>query len=88
MALKTGREHWMLAREERALMSEAAGAIPAKYGVALTPQENPVVCLLLGYIGFGVPRIIEELRLIREELKAKREKEEAEKRAKGAEAAA
>jgi hypothetical protein len=74
LALKTGHAHWMLASEERALLSEAAGAVAAKHGLVLNPQTNPWGCLALGIVGFGLPRLIEEIRLLRAEME-KREKQ-------------
>lgn len=76
VALKTGHEHWLLAPEERALMSEAAGAVAARHGFVLNPQTNPWGCLVLGYLGFGLPRLVEELRLLRLEMEKRRKLEE------------
>lgn len=76
VAFKTGHDHWLLAPEERALMSEAAGAVAAQHGLLLNPQTNPWGCLVLGYVGFGLPRLVEEIRLLRLEM-AKRNKEKA-----------
>lgn len=68
LALKTGHAHWMLAQEERALMSEAAGEVAAQHGLVLNPKTNPWGCLLLGFVGFGLPRLIEEIKLLRVEM--------------------
>lgn len=71
-ALKTGNDHWLLAPSERALMSEAAGAVVESYGVQLNPKTNPWGCLALGYFAFGFPRLAEEIRLLRVEMAKKK----------------
>lgn len=64
-ALKTGNAHWNLKDDENALLSEAAEGVAESYGVGLSAKANPWSCLILGVVGFGLPRLVEEMRLMR-----------------------
>ena len=57
-------------------MSEAATGVVESYGVALSPKTNPWACLALGYVAFGFPRVAEEIRLLRLEIKRKNDAKE------------
>jgi hypothetical protein len=67
-AVYTGHNHWPLEVDEKALMSEAVEGVVNSYGVDLDAKSNPWSCLVLGLVGFGVPRLVKELSLIRVEL--------------------
>lgn len=69
MALKTGHKLWELNSDEKGKLTRAAQRAAAKYGVNLDEAKmDPLVVLVLGYVGLAIPRAVDELRLIREEL--------------------
>jgi hypothetical protein len=77
MALKTGHDHWSLTDQQRENMAEAVEAVAQYHGIGLSPRTNPWACLTIGVVGYGLPRLLEELRLLRAEMKLKREAEAA-----------